>query len=163
MTEPALTPTRLWKNMTPAQRLAAAKAFWLDEQATDDQIQAVGLIAQQRKFRAKTVVEMDVARKARQLSGIVTLPEALAARVLVVYHLAEKRPMMAAFLDALGLAHENGLIQEDNVKPDVSKFATAVSAIRQSFPAEDVTLYLNTLVCQDPETWGALSETLDPQ
>ena len=74
MTEPALTPTRLWKNMTPAQRLAAAKAFWLDEQATDDQIQAVGLIAQQRKFRAKTVVEMDVARKARQLSGIVTLP-----------------------------------------------------------------------------------------
>jgi hypothetical protein len=163
MTEPALTPTRLWKNMTPAQRLAAAKAFWLDEQATDDQIQAVGLIAQQRKFRAKTVVEMDVARKARQLSGIVTLPEALAARVLVVYHLAEKRPMMAAFLDALGLAHENGLIQEDNVKPDVSKFATAVSAIRQSFPAEDVTLYLNTLVCQDPETWGALSETLDAQ
>ena len=97
------------------------------------------------------------------LSGIVTLPEALAARVLVVYHLAEKRPMMAAFLDALGLAHENGLIQEDNVKPDVSKFATAVSAIRQSFPAEDVTLYLNRLVCQDPETWGALSQTLDPQ
>jgi hypothetical protein len=163
MTESALTPTRLWKSMTPAQRLAAAQAFWLDDQATDDQIQAVGLIAQQRKFRAKTVVEMDVERKARQLSGIVNLPEALAARVLVVYHLAEKRPMMAAFLDALGLAHENGLIQEDNVKPDVSKLASAVSTLRESFPAEDVTLYLNTLVCQDPETWGALSEILNAQ
>jgi len=163
MTEPALTPTRLWKSMTPDQRLAAAQAFWLDEQATDDQIQAVGLIAQQRKFRAKTVVEMDVERKARQLSGISNLPEALAARVLVVYHLAEKRPMMAAFLDGLGLAHENGLIQEDNVKPDVSKLASAVSALRESFPAEDVTLYLNTLVCQDPETWGGLGEILGAQ
>jgi hypothetical protein len=163
MTEPALTPTRLWKSMTPAQRLAAAQAFWLDEQATDDQIQAVGLIAQQRKFRAKTVVEMDVERKARQLSGINNLPETIAARVLVLYHLAEKRPMMAAFLDALGLAHENGLIQEDNAKPDVSKLGSAVSAIRESFPAEDVTLYLNTLVCQDPETWGALTEILSAQ
>ena len=94
--------------MTPAQRMAAAQAFWLDEQATDDQIQAVMLIAQQKKFRPKTVVGLDVDRKARHLASIVNLPEALAARALIVYHLAEQRPMMAAFLDALGLAHEDG-------------------------------------------------------
>jgi len=162
MTDTALTPTRLWKTMTPAQRLAAAQAFWLDEQATDEQIQAVMLIAQQKKFRPKTVIGLDVERKARHLASIVNLPEALAARTLIVYHLAEQRPMMAAFLDTLGLAHEDGVIQEDNVQPDPTKLAPAVSAIRAAYPPEDVALYLNTLVCQDPQTWGELAKMLTP-
>ena len=42
--------------MTADQRLRAAKAFWLDEQATDDQIQAVLVIAQQKKFRPKFIL-----------------------------------------------------------------------------------------------------------
>ena len=55
----ALSPSRLWKRMTSDQRLLAARAFWLDEQATDDQLQAVLLISQQKKFRPKTVVSLD--------------------------------------------------------------------------------------------------------
>jgi hypothetical protein len=120
------------------------------------------LIAQLKKFRPKTVIGLDLDRKARHLASIVNLPEALAARALIVYHLAEQRPMMAAFLDALGLAHENGLIQEDSVQPDVDKLAPAVAAIRETFPAEDVSLYLNTLLCQDPQTWGGLAQILTP-
>ena len=144
--------------MTSEQRLQAAKAFWLDEQATDDQIQAVLLISQQKKFRPKTVVSLDDDRKARHLASLASLPDHLAARVLIVYHLAEQRPMMGAFLDALGITHENGLIQDDNVKPDPDKVGAAAAQIGQQFPAESVSLYLNTLLCQDPETWGALAE-----
>jgi hypothetical protein len=158
MTETTLTPTRLWKKMTAAQRLAAAQAFWRDEEATDDQIQAVLLIAQQKKFRPKTVVGLDVDRKARHLASIVNLPEALAARALIQYHLATQRPMMSAFLDHLGIKHENGLIQEESVQPDAAKLPEAVAALRGAYPADDVTLYLDTLVCQDPQTWGALGE-----
>ena len=155
-----LTPARLWKLMTTPQRLAAAAAFWGDEEATDDQIQAVMLIAQQKKFRPKTVIALDLDRKARHLASIVNLPETLAARTLIVYHLAEQRPMMGAFLDALGIAHENGLIQEENVAPDASKLAAAVAKIRETFPPEAVDLYLKTLVRQDPQTWGGLSDTI---
>jgi hypothetical protein len=162
MTDAALTPTRLWKSMTAAQRIAAAEAFWRDEQATDDQIQAVMLISQQKKFRPKTVVGLDVDRKARHLASIVNLPEGLAARALIVYHLAQQRPMMGTFLDALGLAHEDGLIKDDNVQPDAAKLAPAVAAIRAAYPAEDVSLYLSTLVCQDAQTWGALGPLLEP-
>src|SRR5215207_4965752 len=126
MTEPKLTPSRLWKRMTSEQRLLAARAFWSDEQATDDQIQAVMLISQQKKFRPKTVLSLDDERKAKHFASLVTLPDALAARALVVYHLAEQRPMMAAFLDALGIAHENGLIQDEAVKPDRDRVAAAV-------------------------------------
>ena len=158
MTEPTLTPSKLWKQMTADQRLRTAKAFWLDEQATDDQIQAVLIIAQQKKFRPKFILSLDEDRKARHLSGLLALPDTLAARALVIYHLAEQREMMGAFLDALGIAHQSGLIQDDGAKPDAEKIAPAVAVLKEKFPAADVSLYLKTLVCQDPETWGALKD-----
>jgi hypothetical protein len=157
MAETTLTPSRLWKRMTPDQRQHAALAFWRDENATDDQVQAVLLISQQKKFRPKTVIGLDEERKARHLASLPSLPDAIAARVLVVYHLAEQRPMMGAFLDALGIVHEEGLIQEEDVKPDAAKVAPAAAAIATRYPVADVSLYLNTLLCQDPGTWGALA------
>ena len=144
--------------MTLEQRQRAARAFWQDEDATDDQIQAALIIAQQKKFRPKTVVSLDVDRKTRHLASIGALPDPLAARALIVYHLAEQRPMMGAFLDALGIKHENGLIEEEDVKPDIAKLGSAVARIKAEFPAEDVRLYLETLKCQDPETWGAIND-----
>src|SRR3954470_18841865 len=157
MTESTLTPSRLWRRMTADQRLRAARAFWAEEEATEDQMQAVMLIAQQKKFRPKFVLNLDDERRAKHLATMVGLPEALAARCLVVYHLAEHPEMMGAFLDALGLKHDNGLIEDDEAKPDPEKIAPAVETIAAKYPAEDVSLYLTTLVCQDPETWGGLS------
>jgi len=156
MTETTLTPSRLWKQMTLEQRTRVARAFWEDPEATDDQVQAAFLIAQQKKFRPKTVIGLDVERKAKHLATLGSLPDAVAARALIVYHLAEQRPMMGAFLDALGIAHENGLIQEDDVKPAAEKIAPAAALLAQQFPRDDVRVYLNTLLSQDPATWGGL-------
>jgi hypothetical protein len=156
MTEPTLTPSRVWKQMTVDQRTRAARAFWNDPEATDDQVQAALLIAQQKKFRPKTVIGLDLDRKARHLATLGSLPDQIAARALIVYHLAEQRPMMAAFLDALGIAHENGLIQEEGVKPDADKVGPAAAELERRFPPDEVRIYLNTLLAQDPETWSAL-------
>ena len=156
MTETTLTPSRLWKQMTLDQRTRAARAFWEDPEATDDHVQAAFLIAQQKKFRAKTVIGLDLDRKAMHLASLGGLPDAMAARALIVYHLAEQRPMMGAFLDGLGIAHENGLIQEDEVKPDQTKIGPAAAQLAQQFPPDDVRIYLNTLLSQDPGTWGGL-------
>jgi hypothetical protein len=158
MAEPTLTPSRLWKRMTHEQRLLAARAFWRDEQAAEDHLQAVLLISQMKKFRPKTVVSFDEDRKARHLASLASLPDGLAARALVVYHLAEQRPMMSAFLDALGIAHENGVIQDDGVTPDPAKVGSAAAGIAQQFTPDSVSLYLNTLLCQHPQTWGALTQ-----
>ena len=149
--------------MTLDQRTRAARAFWADPDATDDQVQAALLIAQQKKFRPKTVIGLDVDRKAKHLATLGSMPEQIAARALIVYHLAEQRPMMAAFLDALGVAHENGLIQEDEVKPDAQKLAPAAATIAKQFPPDDVRIYLSTLLSQDPDTWGALRDVPETQ
>jgi hypothetical protein len=151
-----LTPSRLWKLMTAEQRLRAASALWRDAEATNDQAQAAQLIAKQMKFRPKTVAGLDADRKARYLTGVRDLPEELAARMLVLYHVAEQRPMMGAFLDAVGITHEDGLIEEDAAAPDPVKIAAAAAAIAREYPAHDVSLYLNTLLWQDPASWGLL-------
>jgi hypothetical protein len=156
MTETTLTPARLWKRMTFDQRQRAARAFWQDEEAVDDQTQAALLIAQQKKFRPKTVVALDPDRKARHLASIGALPSNLAGRALIVYHLAEHRAMMRSFLDALGIAHEDGLIKEEHVTPDPARIAAAVKQLSEQFPPDDVNLYFKTLLCQDPEAWAAL-------
>jgi hypothetical protein len=157
MTE-TLTPSRLWKQMSGAQRLASARAFWTDEEAIDDQIQAALLIAQQKKFRPKTVIALDLDRKSKHLASLASLPDSIAGRVLVLYHLSDQRALMGRFLDALGIEHENGLIKEDKVQPDNAKLAPAATALAREFPPDDVRLYLTTLLCQDPETWGGLDE-----
>jgi hypothetical protein len=163
MTDTTLTPSRLWKRLTADQRARVARAFWADPDATDDQVQAALLIAQQKKFRPKTVIGLDLDRKARHLATLGTVPDQIAGRALIVYHLAEHRPMMGAFLDALGIEHENGLIKDDEVKPAAEKIAPAAGQIAQQYPAEDVNLYLNTLLSQDAETWGALKDVPETQ
>jgi hypothetical protein len=160
MTDAVLTPSRLWKQMTPEQRLQAARAFWKDEASGDDQIQAVLLIAQRKKFRPKSVIALDNERKARHLASLSPMPESIAARALVAYHLDGQRPMMGAFLDSVGIPHEDGLIQDHEGAPDRDRIAAAAADLAQRFPADDVALYLNTLLSQDPETWGGLREVL---
>ena len=158
------TPTggRLWRRMTFEQRLRAARAFWRDETVGAEHAQAVQLIAKHLKFRPKTVAALDAEGKARHLASVGTLADEIATRVLVVYHLAEQQPMMGAFLDALGIAHENGLIQEAHVAPDPARLGPAVAALAGAYPPADVSIYLDTLLCHDPETWGALQRLVAP-
>ena len=150
-------PSQLWKQLSPERKLQAAEAFWRDENASVEQAEALATIAQRIKFRIKSVLSMPVEKKAKQLVALPAVSEMVAARLLVAYHLVHQRPMMGAFLDALGIAHENGLIQEEDVRPDAEKIAPAAAQIAKQFPADDVRIYLNTLLSQDPDTWGALA------
>src|SRR5262245_60283134 len=108
-------PSQLWKQLSSERKLQAADAFWRDENAAAEQAEAVATIAHRIKFRAKSVVGMPVEKKARQLVSLPAVSELVAARLLVAYHLAERRPMMGSFLDALGIKHEQGLIEEEDV------------------------------------------------
>jgi hypothetical protein len=155
-------PSQLWKSLSEERRLQAATAFWEDEQSVAEQVEAVGAIARQINFRPKSVLAMPVERRARQLARMPRLSDSLVGRLLVAYHLATQRPMMAAFLDALGIGHENGLIAEEEVKaPDRDALIAAARDLATKHPVEDVRLYLSTLVMQDPETWGPVSDVLE--
>jgi hypothetical protein len=152
-------PSHLWKQLPPERRLQAAEAFWDDENAAAEQAEATVLIAQRLKFRVKSAQALPRDKKSRHLVTLGAVSELVAARLLVAYHLRHQRPMMASFLDALGIAHEDGLIADEDLQaPPSERLREAARSIGAAYPADDVALYLSTLMWQDPETWAGLAE-----
>jgi hypothetical protein len=150
-------PAGLWKAMSEAQRRQAAEAFWHDRDSIAEQAEVMALIARKLNFRFKSVQGLPIARKVSHLMALGNVSDSVAGRLLVTYHLNAQRPMMGAFLDALGIPHEDGLIAQDETpKPDPEKLAAAAASLRTAFPPTDVDLYFTTLMLQDPETWGGL-------
>ena len=141
------------------RRVDAAGLFWENEESADQQLEAVSSIATQMKFRPRSVLGLAPEKRARYLAQLPNVTDTVAARALVTYHLERQRAMMAAFLDALGIAHENGLISAETVeKPDADKLKSAAAEIAGKFPPADVSVYLSTLISQDPDTWQALAD-----
>lgn len=152
-------PSRLWRRMPLERRVDAAGLFWEDDHSADQQLEAVASVATHMKFRARSVVGLPLEKKAKYLASLPNVSDAIAARALVNYHLARHRPMMAAFLDVLGIPHEDGLINEESVvKPEAEKLRQGAAELATKFPPDDVSLYLATLVSQDPDTWGPLAD-----
>jgi hypothetical protein len=158
-------PSQLWKGLPLERRTALADAFWREEgdDAQMQQIEAIGVLARRLNFRVRSVQALPIEKKARHLAQIGDVSDAVATRALISYHLAAQRPLMAAFLDALGIAHENGVINSEEVpKPESAKLGAAVETVKKSFPADDVSLYLRTLEIIDGETWGDLHPLIEP-
>jgi hypothetical protein len=156
-------PSKLWRRLPLERRIDAAGLFWEDEHSADQQMEAVAALATHMKFRPRSVIGLAPDKRAKYLAQLPTISDTIAARALVNYHLERQRPMMAAFLDLLGIPHENGLIADENVaKPDAAKVQTAAAELATKFAPDEVSLYLATLVSQDPETWDALIDVAQP-
>ena len=151
------TATRLWKHLPPEERLAASAAFF-SETPTELAGVALGALVKARHLRPQAARALPADARARILATVLDPGEPLAQGLLVSLHLAERRPLLGAFLDALGLAHENGVLKDEGEPPapvPAEKAKAAVAALG-SFPPADVRTYLNTLLLQDPERWASL-------
>lgn len=151
------TAARLWKRLAPEDRLAAATCFARDP-APEMLSSAVLAIAQARRMRPQAARALPPATQARILATVLELGEALASSLLVALHLGERRSLLAAFLDATGLLHENGILKEESGPKRLADAVArdALKAVAGRFPDRQVQVYLNTLWLQDPERWDAL-------
>jgi hypothetical protein len=151
------TATRLWKSLTPDERLRAASALFADP--PPELIgAAIGALARARHLRPQAARTLAPDAQARILATVLDPGEPLAQGLLVGLHLAERRPLLAAFLDALALPHEDGILKEEaeSAPPfDVTRTRAALGSLA-SFPSDQVRTYLNTLWLQDKERWQAL-------
>lgn len=155
-------PGKLWKRIPAERRLAAVEAFWQDEEAVEQQAEALLAIASHLRFRPKTVRTLPLDKRVRYTAALPSVSDAVAGRVLVSYHLGHQRPMLGAFLDLLGIAHDNGVLAaEEMTAPEPAKLKEAAAKLQEQYSKEDVELYFLTLLVQDPDTWGGLSDILE--
>lgn len=157
-----MRPSALWKEMPAEKRLVAANAFWSDEHGQEQQVEVIVAIARKLNFRPKSVPSLPVERRAKLLAAM-DVSDAVASRALIAYHLAAERPMMGAFLDALSIEHDNGLITAEEVPaPDKARLEDGVRTLERTFPADAVRLYLHTLLLLDGDTWSELDGLINP-
>jgi hypothetical protein len=151
------TATRLWKHLPPEERLLAATAFFA-EPPSELAGAAVGALVKARHLRPQAARSLAPDAQARILATVLDPGEPLSQGLLVSLHLAHRRPLLGAFLDALGLPHEDGVLKEeaDAMAPVALDKAKAATAALASFPPADVRTYLNTLWLQDPDRWAVL-------
>jgi hypothetical protein len=149
----------LWKHIGEERRLAAGNAFYDDASVKEFHSAANTFIARIKNFRPQFVKRLPQAKRASYLATLPLTPE-LASQLIVSYHFAHHRPMMAAFLDALGVANDEGLIKDDaelgTTTPE--QLDAAVEAVRNKFRDEDVNIYLLTLQSQNPDAWSGLAK-----
>ena len=72
--------------------------------------------------------------------------------------------MMAAFLDSVGVKHEDGRIDTEangpiDVAPD--RFRTAADDLARAYPVDEVVIYFLTVLLQDFESWKPAIEWLE--
>jgi hypothetical protein len=156
------TASRVWKKLPREERRLAATTF-LREPPPELYATALAAIVRARRVRPQVARAMSPDEQAGALSGILDPGEPLAGSLLVALHLGERRPLLAAFLDSLGVPHENG-VMKDEAEGQVLEATTIDRAARElaaRFPGEQVALYFNVLLLQDPERWAALQALAD--
>jgi hypothetical protein len=159
-------PSLIWKRLPLETRVAAADAFWRDDESPEiesQHIEALAILARRLNFRPKTLQSLPVERLAKHLGQIGDVSDAIATRALIAFHFSARRDLMAAFLDALGITHDKGLITAEEVQaPAADQLAQAAETVRKSFDGADVDLYLRTLAALDGDTWGNLDAVVPP-
>ncbi|MBN2369388.1 MAG: hypothetical protein JXO72_02760 [Vicinamibacteria bacterium] len=154
------TATRVWKKLTLQERLAAALRFW-EAPPEESLAGALSAIVKARKLRPQVARALPLNDRARYLCSILEPGESVAVSLLIALHLGERRPLLVAFLDALALPHEDGVLKDEafSSRPTVEQAQEAVRRLAEAFPSREIEIYLNTLWLQDPEHWHALGQS----
>ena len=151
---------RLWKNLPRPERELAARTFW-QHPPQEAAVLAAREVVQLLRVRPQAFHKIPVEARVRALAGLANPSEGVAEALLVALHLDARRPLLVDFLDALGVAHEEGLIPEDAeiTPPDDAQLAPIAAELATRHGAAAVRLYWNVLWLQDRERWTALESS----
>lgn len=156
---------RILKELADAPlRRKILSAFWRYAEP-HARLLAAAQLAKTMHFREETIRKMPLEKKADLLAGRIGAAEfgEAFAIALMQYHTHNQNEMLAAFLDAWNIPHENGSIEvDDYTAPSSDAVRDAVSKLDQ-FPPRDVAVYLASagLLMGDEwrdSTWAVVDE-----
>ncbi len=151
----------VWGLMADDECHEAATALWRDADRESRAALEVAL-AKEMKFRPQSLRRLPAERIATRLVRMAdTLPDTVLFQFLFHLHMAMRREVMIEFLDAVGLSHNEGVleIEDDTEAPEASIVIPAAQALYDKNEHEAV-IYLATLRVADPSFWNALDEFL---
>jgi hypothetical protein len=155
------TPSRVWTALPPEVKELAARAMYSRDQ-DDRRVEADMALATQLRFRPTAIRRLPIDKRVGYLARQVRPDDSLAGSLLMALHLDHRVEVLAAFLDALEIPHEGGMISDDfDLEPVAEdRLRAATAQLLKRLDVDEVEIYLLTLVALDPDTWGELAGVL---
>ena len=155
-------PYAVWDLMTDEEHQAAARSLWQQgDRPTRAAIEAA--LAKEMKFRPQSLRKLSADRVVGRLVRMVDdLPDTVVFQFLFHLHMSDRRALLAEFLDAVGLPHEDGVLDlpEDQPDPDADRVAAAARSLVERHGHEGL-VYLGTLRVADDAFWSGVDAVLD--
>ena len=123
----------------------------------------LGAVAEARKRRPVFLERQP--RPQRHAAMLATLArpalDMVAANLIRTWLLKKHKQMLADFLDALGIAHQEGVVEDLPPAMDDAKVRAAVEALLAKHPHEAVAVYLNAFNEMNEVEWPSLKTMLE--
>ena len=155
-----MTASELFRAISPslAQRI-------LDEvHGTDKELYRVALAgaAQAKKVRPVFLERQSRADRHRSMAAALARSDmnTIAGNVLSGWLVKNQQAMLVAFLDALNIPHQNGVVENLPDAVDDAALKSAVERLLEKNPPETVALYLHAFYSMNEANWPTLDVLL---
>ena len=123
----------------------------------------LGAVAESRKLRPVFLERQP--RPQRHAAMLATLArpalDMVTSNLLRTWLLKKHKQMLADFLDGLGIAHQEGVVEDLPATIEEAKLRTAVEALITKYPPEAVAVYLHAFNEMNEVEWPGLRTMLD--
>jgi len=147
--------------MSPA--LALDIITWAHESERPLYDSTLSAVADARKLRPVYFQRQPRAQRHNAMLATLARPsmEMVTANVLRTWLLKKYKSMLMEFLDALGLEHKEGVVENLPPAMDDQKLQAAIEMILTKYPPEVVAVYLNAFNEMNEVEWPNLNKMLE--
>jgi hypothetical protein len=128
---------------------------------------AVDAVAQARKLRPKFLERYPRAERNAMILSFLSRPalEAVSDSLLRAWLLKKHTAVLTDFLNALGIKHENGVVEDLPASVDDAALSSALDVVLQKHPPEVAAVYLHAFDDMNEASWPNLEARLrdDPR
>jgi hypothetical protein len=156
-----LTAHEIFGFMSPA--LALEIVDYLHASEKDIYRATLQGVAEAKKVRPLFLERKPRAERHREMVEALTKPrlDFVALNVLQTWLLKKQAPLLVDFLDALGIAHKNGMVDDLPATMADDKLKSAVDHVLAKYQREHVAVYLCAFNDLNEAKWPTLTEMLD--
>jgi len=124
---------------------------------------ALNAVAEARKVRAVFLERQPRTQRHATMLATLSRPalDLFSGNLIRTWLLKKHNAMLVDFLDALGIAHKEGVVEDLPPEMDDAKLKVAVEALLAKYPPETVAVYLHAFNDMNEVNWPNLRTMLD--
>jgi hypothetical protein len=156
-----LTAHELFGFMSPS--LSSQILEFIYESDKESYRLTVAAVADARKLRPAFFERKPRTERHQEMAAMLAKPrlDAAAGSLIRAWLMKKHSAMLVDFLDSLGIAHKDGVVDELPETVDDTKLKEAIDKLLSKHPREEVAVYLNAFYSMNDVSWLNLKTLLE--